>query len=97
MKRQDKTHETVREEIREAEGWICKYRLIKKKSLKVASYLMPLYSIEIEFCKDGETTKNSIENVFSDFGKALVFYEQLVENLASPADLPYIIEDRICF
>ena len=96
MRRQDKTHETVREDIRETEGFICRYRLVKKKSLKVASYLMPLYSIEVQFEKDGEITKNSLENIFSDIGKALVFYEQLVENMASPADLPYIMEDRIC-
>ena len=96
MRKQDKTHETVREDIRELEDYMCTYRLVKKKSLKVASYLMPLYSIEVIFTKDGESTKNSLENIFSDIGKALVFYEQLVENLASPADLPYIMEDRIC-
>ena len=95
MRRKDKTHEIIKEQIRKQEGIILRYRLIKKKSLKVASYLMPLYSIEVALIKDGEITKNSVENIFSDVGKALVFYEQLVESLASPADLPYIIEDRI--
>jgi hypothetical protein len=56
---------------------------------------MPLYSIEVALTKDGETSKNTVENIFSDIGKALVFYNQLVDNLASPADLPYIMEDRI--
>ena len=96
MRKQDKTHETVKVDIREEEGCVIKYKLIKKKSLKVASYLMPLYSIEIELTKDGESTKNSVENLFSDIGKALVFYEQLVSNLALPSDLPYILEDKIC-
>ena len=95
MKKKDKTHEIVREELREAEGCTLRYRLIKKKSLKVASYLMPLYSIEVAIKRDGEWSKNTVENIFSDIGKALVFYEQIVENLASPADLPYILEDRI--
>ena len=95
MKKKDKTHEIVREELREAEGCTLRYRLIKKKSLKVASYLMPLYSIEVAIQRDGEWSKNTVENIFSDIGKALVFYEQIVENLASPADLPYILEDRI--
>ena len=95
MKKQDKKHEIIREERRETEGYILKYRLIKKKSLKVASYLMPLYSIEVELDSSGQITKNSVENLFSDIGKALVFYQQLIDNLASPADLPYILEDRI--
>jgi hypothetical protein len=95
MKKKDKTHEIIKEEIREEEGCTLRYRLIKKKSLKVASYLMPLYSIEVALIKDGETSKNTVENIFSDIGKALVFYDQLVDNLASPADLPYIMEDRI--
>ena len=95
MKKKDKTHEIIKEEIREEEGCTLRYRLIKKKSLKVASYLMPLYSIEVALIKDGVTSKNTVENIFSDIGKALVFYDQLVDNLASPADLPYIMEDRI--
>ena len=54
-----------------------------------------LYSIEVALIKDGEITKNTVENIFSDVGKALVFYEQLVDGLATPSDLPYIMEDRI--
>lgn len=95
MKKTDKSSEIIREETRSHDGLIYRYRLIRTKSLKVASYQMPLYSIEVHLTNCGTTTENSLCEVFSDLGKAVVFFDKLVENLATPIDLPYILEDKI--
>ena len=74
-----------------------KYKLYMQESGNVASYKLPLYSIGIEMTdQDGNYTEARIADVFSDIGKALVFYERLVENLATPLNLPYILEDEMC-
>ena len=73
-----------------------RYVLYESESSNVASYRMPLYSIKIELTDmDGNKTESKVENVFCDVGKAVVFYDHLVENLATPLNLPYILEDRI--
>lgn len=97
MKIKEKSLKTViRDESIEKDGCSYRYKLLMSKSHKVASYLIPLYSIEIEM-KDsrGQITECSVENVFSDIGKAVVFYERMINNLATPIDLPYIVEDEI--
>lgn len=95
MKRTDSSSEIIRDEERIDDGLIYRYRLIRTRSLKVASYQMPLYSIEVQLTKDGAISENSLCEVFSDLGKALVFFDKLVDNLATPIDLPYILEDKI--
>ena len=75
---------------------VYKYTLYASESQNVVSYRMPLYSISIEMTdENGKATKSKIENVFCDIGKAIVFYEHLKENLATPLNLPYILEDKI--
>lgn len=74
-----------------------RYVLSAKRSRKVASFQMPLYSIEVIMTKDGVTTKNSVNDVFCDIGKAISFYEQISRNLATPIDLPYVLEDKIAY
>ena len=97
MKIKEKSIKTViRNDLVNADGIEYRYKLLMSKSKKVASYSLPLYSIEIDMrAKDGETTECSVENVFSDVGKAIVFYERMIKNLATPIDLPYILEDEI--
>ena len=51
------------------------------------------YIVEMDF--EGNHTENSVNDVFADVGKALVFFDTLVEYLATPIDLPYILEDKI--
>ncbi len=71
------------------------YSLIMRESKRVASYRIPLYSVRIELItEDGELTSNEAKDVFADVGKALVFYGMLVENLVTPLNLPYILEDE---
>ena len=71
------------------------YTLFYRHSKKVASFGMPLYSITVEMISDGKHTEHTISEVFADVGKASVFFNMLADNLATPHDLPYILEDSI--
>lgn len=97
MKRKDKTiNTTVRSETREKDGIGYEYELIMKESGRVASFKIPLYSVSVKMTNEnGEVTEADTDDVFADPGKALVFYEKLVNNLATPIDLAYIIEDEL--
>lgn len=87
---------SVIKKIRKEDGGaVYIYRLRVTESRKVASYQLPLYSIDVEMDYEGTHTENSVNEVFSDVGKALVFFNSLVEYLATPIDLPYILEDKI--
>ena len=86
---------TVRTEKRENDGIDYTYRLIMTESANVASYKIPLYSISVNMVmSDGSETDASTRDLFADAGKAIDFFEKLVDNLATPIDLPYIVEDE---
>ena len=90
------TDRIIKREVREADGAIYRYNLVMTESNKVASYRLPLYSIEIEMTdKDGNVTSARARDLFADVGKALSFFKMLHENLATPLNLPYIIEDEM--
>lgn len=73
-----------------------KYTLMVKESRRVASFRLPLYSVRIEMrTSDGRLTEAQTGDIFADLGKAVVFYERLVDNLATPINLAYILEDAI--
>ena len=83
-------------ELREADGAKYRYSLIVSESNKVASYKLPLYSVEIEMTdKDGNVTNARTRELFADVGKAISFFRKLSENLATPLNLPYILEDEM--
>lgn len=95
-KSENKSGKTVRISKIEANGASYMYSLIVKESDKVASYRLPLYSIKIEMSSaDGGHTEAQTGEIFADIGKAVVFYERLIESLATPLNLPYILEDAI--
>lgn len=72
------------------------YRLIMKESVSLASYRITLYSVSVEFYgSDGQRTEGEIRDAFADPGRAILFFEMLVNNLATPIDLPYILEDSM--
>lgn len=86
----------IRKESRNVEGNLYDYSLIMNESNKVASYKLPLYSIQIEMTdSEGKKTHAITRDLFADVGKALVFFKKLVDNLATPLNLQYIIEDDI--
>ena len=86
----------IRKEIREADGAQYCYKLVMSESNKVASFKIPLYSIEIEMTDiDGNNTSARTCELFADVGKAISFFKKLYENLATPLNLPYILEDEM--
>lgn len=97
MKKRNKTKDTsIRTEFREKDGILYKYELKMRESLDLASYKIPLYAISIEMKREsGETTNADTSELFADVGRAIVFFERLVENYATPLNLPYIVEDEI--
>ena len=83
----------IKKEVCESEGAIYSYTLLMSESNKVASFKLPLYSVAIEMTDvNGQTTKAKTREIFADVGKAISFFRKLVENLATPLNLPYIIE-----
>lgn len=97
MRQKEKTTDTViRCDARCEEGFSYKYELIMKEGEGVASWRIPLYSIKVHLTdRNGKCTSADIKDVFADLGKAIIFYERLVRNLATPIDLAYILEDEI--
>ncbi len=86
----------IKREVRESEGAIYSYALIMSESKKVASYKIPLYSIGVEMIDiDGNETRAQTGDLFADVGKAIVFYHKMIDNLVTPLNLPYIIEDEL--
>lgn len=73
-----------------------RYTLTVSESKRVASYRLPLYSIGIEMTTfEGKRTEVVARDIFADIGKAVVFYDKMVESRATPLNLHYIIEDEI--
>ena len=86
----------IKKDVREADGARYCYTLIMSESNKVASYKLPLYSIEIEMTDaDGNVTNAKTKEIFADVGKAISFFRKLSENLATPLNLLYILEDEM--
>ena len=95
--KKDKLHrKVIRANTVVSEGAEYKYSLYSTESTRVASYRLPLYSISVELTdSEGNETNATVGDIFSDVGKAIIFYDRLVKHLATPIDLPYILEDEI--
>ena len=96
MRSKTKTNEVIiRKDTREEEGYKYSYSLIMHESRATASFGIPLYSIKAELTTpDGEESAMEIGDVFADAGRAIVFYEKALKNLATPIDLTYMLEDE---
>ncbi|MBE6537464.1 MAG: hypothetical protein E7673_05875 [Ruminococcaceae bacterium] len=95
MKKHDGKQEIIKDVTKIDNGIIYRYILSSRSSRKVASFQLPLYSVEVIMTKDGEVTRSSVDDVFADVGKALSFYEYVSKNLATPIDLAYALEDKV--
>ena len=97
MRQKHKTTDTIIRCDNVCEGdFSYRYELIMKEGDGVASWRIPLYSIRIHMTdKSGVSTSSDVRNIFADVGKAIIFYEKLLRNLATPIDLAYIVEDEI--
>ena len=86
----------IRKDERFDETNIYNYELYMCRGSGVASFRIPLYSIKVSMTdSSGNDTSATIKDVFADAGKAILFYEKIVKNLATPIDLAYILEDEI--
>ena len=88
--------EIIRTEIREKDGYEYKYDLLLSRGMCVSSFGIPLYSVSVEMkeTNNGKKSKNDTQNLFSDLSKATCFFNKIVDNLATPIDLSYIVEDE---
>ena len=96
-KRQSVKEIVIKSERVIADGAEYEYTLFVRESARVASYRIPLYSVTVKMTdRDGKETFKEAKDAFSDVGKALVFFERIVEYIATPLNLPYILEDEYC-
>ena len=96
-KRRDIRETLMKSATVDFEGASYTYSLFVRESNRVASYRIPLYSITVEMIdREGQRTYAEARDAFSDIGKATVFYEKIMEHLATPINLPYILEDEYC-
>lgn len=86
----------IKEDNIETEGMRYEYKLFVRESERVASFRIKLYSVKVKLTdKNGCETESELNDVFADIGKAVVFYDKLVDNLATPLNLHYILEDEM--
>ena len=58
-------------------------------------FRIPTYTVEVKMIdEDGDESFASTDEVFFDAGEALLFYEKVVRNLATPINLAYVLEDE---
>ena len=98
MRQKERTTDTVirTDSVRDRD--ICyRYELIMKEGEGVANWRIPLYTVRVYMTdQHGVTTMGDVKDIFADAGKAIIFYEKIVRNLATPIDLVYILEDDLC-
>ena len=91
-----KCEKTIRKEERRADGYFYSYELIERKGRNMADFGMRLYSIRVNMTDDsGNVRMGEAKDVFSSKRKAYEFFDRIVDNLATPIDLKYIVEDEI--
>ncbi|MBQ2876779.1 MAG: hypothetical protein IJE25_07200 [Clostridia bacterium] len=97
MKQREKTTERLvkRDEITDG-GINYVYELSVSENKNQASFRLPLYSVCVYMTEpDGTESSSRLDDVFYDAGQALLFYDKVVKNLATPIDLSYILEDEM--
>lgn len=93
MKSKEKTkNTTIRANVCEKNGTEYVYELIMNESLHVASYRLPLYSVSVKAVRNGTEEAAQTSDVFSDVGKAIAFFDRVVDGHTTPSELAYILE-----
>ena len=87
--------QTVREEKRTDNGIEYKYTLSVRRSDRTASYGLALYSIKVEMTDlTGAVSEASLVDAFRSAELAFRFFDRVVDNLATPIDLPFVFDDE---
>ena len=85
----------IRREFVENEDVLYKYELLMNERQR-GTNCARLYFISVEMTLvDGSVTYSETGEIFADVGKAIAFFDRMVKNLATPIDLPYVLEDEI--
>jgi len=69
------------------------YELREIDSKYISSFKLPLYEIYVEEKANGSISFYRSGPLFSDVSTALRFFNFIRENLATPHNMPYVIED----
>lgn len=81
----------IKSEIRKSGGLEYIYELIRDGGGASASS----YSVAVRLKgKNGRTITASVCELFTDEAVSLTIFKKLVDNLATPINLPYVIEDE---
>ena len=84
----------VRSERRQEDGNEYEYTLTVSESDKTASFRLPLYSIRVAMTTaDGQRRETELNDAFRSPRTAFTFFNRIVDNLATPIDLPFVFED----
>ncbi len=96
MRSKNKIKETViRRDVRYDGENHYEYELIAAESDRTASWHLTLYSVWTKMTDcDGVESEARLEGAFADAGRAILFYDKAVRNLATPIDLRYVLEDE---
>ena len=85
----------IRRELLSEGGNEYEYTLSMRESEMTASYCLPLYSVGVKMRRsDGELSEATIEDAFRSAEAAFRFFNLIVENVATPIDLPFVFEDE---
>ena len=85
----------VRSERRQEDGNEYEYTLTVSESDKTASFRLPLYSIRVAMTTaDGQRREAELNDAFRSPRTAFTFFNRIVDNLATPIDLPFVYDDE---
>ena len=71
------------------------YELIERIGETTADWRLPLYTVRVTMTgNSGPERCYEAKNLFSNKREAIEFFDMIVRNLATPIDLPYILEDE---
>ena len=95
MKQKIADNVIIKEE-RSSDGYSYTYELIHREGVRTDDFGLPLYSMRVSMTdRLGNITRREASDVFADKRKAEGFFKRLVDNLATPIDLGYVIEDEV--
>lgn len=90
-------NECIKERCRHEGGDTYTYKLIYNLDTSRTSVGIPLYSLRIrmECGESGKVTEAYTGGIFASLARAERFFDKLCNNLATPIDLAYVLEDEI--
>ena len=85
----------IKKEERYSDGINYSYELSMRKS-ENPKIDAALYSINVKMTDlRGNSTTANAKEVFTDPGHAILFFDKIVNSLATPVDLAYVVEDEL--